>query len=383
MSALFVYSDRFPQYSMGESHPMKLIRLALTRDLIDAYGLLDRPGVLQAEALPAKETALRRIHDEDYLEALQTLNGGMHSPGAYRYGLGSQDCPIIPGVWQLSLLSAGASIQCAEAVHQGAVEVGFNIAGGLHHAQEHKASGFCYLNDPAAAIQWLVDQGHRVAYVDIDAHHGDGVQWLFYETDRVLTISLHESGRYLFPGTGFETETGRGVGEGYSVNVPLLPCTDDEVFCWAFEKIVPTFVQAFKPDFIVSQLGCDTFHTDPLTHLDLTTNGFCRMVQRIKELAGGRWIALGGGGYRVGNVPRAWTLAWALMAGAEVSDELPGEFLAVVDRLDLKSSCPEFEGLKRLRDEPYHSLESGACRREAERVVKYLEKEVLPKVLPA
>ncbi len=198
----------------------------------------------------------------------------------------------------------------------------FNIAGGLHHAASNRASGFCYINDAAVAISLLTDSGLRVAYVDIDAHHGDGVQNAFYDTDQVLTISLHETGYSLFPGTGFPEEFGTDNGEGYSVNVPLAPETDDEIFVWAFEETVPPLLEAFRPDVVVTQLGIDAHWSDPLSNLRLTMQGFLRAVRRLQQSAP-RWLALGGGGYHLGNVPRAWTAVWALMAGIEIPPELP------------------------------------------------------------
>ncbi len=383
MKALFVYSDHYPEYSMGDHHPMKLIRLKLTHDLIRAYGLLDHPDAQLANVRPADEAALSAIHTSDYLEALKLTNPGVEPPHSFRFGLGTADCPVVPGIWDVSLLSTGATLQCAEAVEQGSASVAFNIAGGLHHAQADHASGFCYLNDPAIAIQRLVEQGYRVAYIDIDAHHGDGVQALFYDTDRVLTISLHESGHFLFPGTGFEHEIGRGVGEGYSVNVPFLPYTDDQVFCWAFREVVPPFVEAFQPDIVVTQLGCDSFRDDPITHLELTTNGFCEMVETMKALSDSKWIALGGGGYQLSNVARAWTLAWAMMLNVELPDELPVEFLEEVERSGVKCAYPEFRDLRRLRDDPHEGRDATQSRRYAERIVKHLLDHALPKVKSA
>src|SRR5208337_3210667 len=196
----------------------------------------------------------------------------------------------------------------------------------LHHAGRMRAAGFCYINDIDIAIADLVRKGRRIAYIDIDVHHGDGVQEAFYGTDRVLTISLHESGETLFPGTGFETEIGEGEGRGYSVNIPMPPSSDDELFVYAFDEVVPSLLKKFKPDIVVSQLGVDSFITDPLTHLKYTTNGFCEVVGKIKELSP-RWIALGGGGYDVTNVAKAWTLAWAIMNEVDLPNALPEAFL--------------------------------------------------------
>jgi len=226
----------------------------------------------------------------------------------------------------------------------------------LHHAMRSKASGFCYINDPAVAINFLLKQGKRVAYVDIDAHHGDGVQAAFYDTDKVLTISLHESGEFLFPGTGFPEDSGAGQGRGYSINLPFPPDTGDELFTRGFEEIAPSFIQAYKPDILVTQLGVDTFASDPITHLRLTTNGFETMVKRFRSF-GLPWVALGGGGYDPDNVKRAWTLAWAIMNRVE-------------DR----------ENLIELRDKPLKEKTTNAQRKSVEEAIMYLKKEVLPLV---
>jgi acetoin utilization protein AcuC len=213
-----------------------------------------------------------------------------------------------------------------------------------------------------------------VAYIDLDVHHGDGVQAAFYHTDQVLTISLHETGHTLFPGTGYEYETGEGSGEGYSVNLPFPPFTDDATYLWAFEAIVPPLIQGFKPDVVVSQLGVDTFCSDPLANLQLTLSGFEQAVRRIKGLAP-HWVALGGGGYDISNVARAWTLAWAVMNDVEVDDNLPEAYQEMAAKFGIHG--------KKLREEPAPSAEgpSGGGRREMERVVDYLQKKIFPRML--
>jgi acetoin utilization protein AcuC len=267
----------------------------------------------------------------------------------------------------------GATLQAVDFVASGKGEAAFNIAGGLHHATRTRASGFCYINDPVIGIMKLLGRGKRVAYIDIDAHHGDGVQKAFYESNRVLTISLHETGSTLFPGTGFEYEIGEGEGEGYSVNLPFPPYTDDEVYIWTFEEVVPEFIHAFRPDIVVTQLGVDTFYNDPLTNLDLTILGYERVLRRIKNLAP-RWIALGGGGYNISNVARAWTLAWAVMNGIELKEELPESFLKEAVKLGIEER--ELRGRQRT---PLHS-QNKENRAEMERVVHYIKETVLPRV---
>jgi len=326
MKAAFIYSDDFSRFSYGSGHPLKPFRLKLTYELIKACGLLapDDPRVIVP--VPAKREDLLAFHSAEYIGMLEASNSGKELPGATVYGLGEGDNPVFPGMFDWSLLVAGASLMAADLVDSGEAGIAFNISGGLHHAQANRASGFCYINDPVLAIMLLVRRGRRVAYIDIDAHHGDGVQAAFYDSDRVLTISLHETGQTLFPGTGFERETGEGKGKGYSVNIPLPPEAGDELFVKAFTEALPPRVERFRPDVIVSQLGVDTFRSDPLAHLNVTTEGFCTLVRMIKSLAP-KWVALGGGGYDTTNVARAWTLAWAIMNDVQAPDEIPPSFL--------------------------------------------------------
>jgi acetoin utilization protein AcuC len=224
---------------------------------------------------------------------------------------------------------AGASLVAAEAVLSGRADHAFTPAGGLHHAMPERASGFCVYDDPAIAIAWLLANGaDRVAYVDVDVHHGDGPQAIFYRDPRVLTISIHESGRYLFPGTGFVDERGEGEAEGTKANVPLPPFTSDDPWLQAFREVVPPLVRRWKPDVLVTQLGCDTHHTDPLAHLNLSTHAYREAAKVLHQLAheaaGGRWLATGGGGYQWAHVvPRAWTIYFAEMSERDLPDQLP------------------------------------------------------------
>lgn len=325
MKRSFVFSDDMLVYDYGPQHPLKVKRLRLARDLMKACGLLEGPEISVEIPAPAGREELTRFHTEAYVDVLDAANSGKPFPGLERYGIGPGDNPVFPGMYDWSCHVAGASLHAARLVAEGMVDIAFGMAGGLHHAREARASGFCYVNDPVLVIMDLLDRGFRVAYVDVDVHHGDGVQWAFYQTNRVLTISLHQDGRTLFPGTGSVEEMGSGEGEGFSVNVPLWFGTDDWLYLQAFEEVVLPLISAFKPDVAVTQLGVDTFHGDPLASLDLTTQGFVRVVQKMKELFP-RWVALGGGGYDLMNVARAWTLAWGVMIGRDPEDEIPEEF---------------------------------------------------------
>ncbi len=327
MKTAFLYSEKFGSFFYGSEHPMKPVRLRLTYELIEKLGLARLPDAMMAEARPAKESELRLFHTHEYVKVLKEANTGIIPVEGSAHGLGFGDNPVFNGVYEWSRYCAGASVMAAGLVAEGKVMTAFNIAGGLHHAMPDRASGFCYINDPAIAIKYLVNQGKRVAYVDIDAHHGDGVEYAFYDSNSVLTISLHESGQWLFPGTGFVTDTGIKEGKGYSVNLPFPPGTGDEVFVMGFNRIVPDFIEAFKPDVLVTQLGVDTFETDPITQLDLTTNGFEEMVKRFRSF-NLPWVALGGGGYNMSNVARAWTLAWGIMNDVKVPNAIPEDFLS-------------------------------------------------------
>jgi acetoin utilization protein AcuC len=241
------------------------------------------------------------------------------------YGLGLGDNPVFRGLWEVAQLVAAGSLLAADVVARGEAQRAFHFAGGLHHAFPNRASGFCYVNDAVLAILRLREHGLRVAYIDIDAHHGDGVQHAFYADPDVLTVSTHERGERLFPGTGFVREVGEGQGVGFSVNLPLEAYTDSSIYLPAFEAVVPPLIERFRPDVIVAQLGVDAHRTDPLTHLALDVQGFAQAVKRIAALAP-RLVALGGGGYDLRNVARMWTVAWAVLNDVELAPTLPAAF---------------------------------------------------------
>lgn len=322
----YVYTDEFQRFDYGPQHPMRMRRLALTHELMELCGLQAKPCTFD----PASFEELMIYHDRRYLETLKELSASPLASGYVAFGLGPSDNPIFQGMYELSALIAGGTLAAARLVSQEGLPAAFNISGGMHHALAARAAGFCYVNDPVLAIRRLAQQGKRVVYVDIDAHHGDGVQWAFFESDQVLTISLHQHPATLFPGTGYLEEMGRGAGKGFAVNLPLWIDTDDDVFMKSFDAVVPPLVEAFAPDYLVTQLGVDTFLNDPLANLNLTTKGFGHAVRCFKDLAWGRWIALGGGGYNMINVARAWTLAWAIISEQEglLPEELPEEFVS-------------------------------------------------------
>jgi acetoin utilization protein AcuC len=298
----------------------------MTYDLLDSYGVLGS-GVEVVTPEMADWEEVAETHSRDYLEMLNRLEDGEPVRGMQRYGFGGGDNPIFEGIYGASLLYTGASAQAAQAIVDGAGggQVAFNISGGLHHAHYDCAAGFCVLNDCAVALRRLRRKYARVAYVDIDVHHGDGVQELFYTDDTVLTISLHESGRTLFPGTGFTHEIGEGKGEGFSVNVPFAPYTTDEVWLEAWRAAALPLLKAFDPEAIVLQMGTDTQELDPLAHLCLTAQGWLEAVKDVRDL-GKPIVAIGGGGYNLTTVPRMWTLAIAALARLDLPDEIPASY---------------------------------------------------------
>lgn len=313
------WDERLISYDFGPGHPMNPVRVELTMALARGLGVLDRPGVRVSEFEAADDKLLRLVHEEPYIAAVK--QAGATGLPDLRHGLGTTDNPIFLGMHEASALVAGASVAAAEAVWTGRAEHAANVSGGLHHALSGAASGFCVYNDPAIAIAWLLENGaERVAYVDIDVHHGDGVQAAFYDDPRVLTISLHETPRTLFPGTGFPDETGA---EGTSVNISLPPGTGDRPWLRAFDAIIPPLLRRFRPDVLVTQQGADGHALDPLAHLILSVDGqrtaYGLLHRLAHETAGGRWVLTGGGGYElVQVVPRAWTHLLAEAAGEPI-----------------------------------------------------------------
>jgi acetoin utilization protein AcuC len=318
----FIDTSPFWKYSYGEYHPLKMYRLYLTQELQRAKGLLEGVEIIYPKM--ADMGLIKKFHSEDYLRVLELADEGDWRDYMIYYGLGTGDCPVVKGIYTASLLSAGASQLCAEYIIKGG-KYAFNMAGGLHHAMPDRASGFCYINDPVIAIFKLLENFKRVLYLDIDAHHGDGVERAFYSDPRVFTISTHESGKYLFPGTGFEYEMGEGEGFGYSLNFPFPPNSGDDVYIWAFENVIKRAIENFKPEVVVLQSGADALKGDPLTHWNLTTNSYITVYDFVLSL-GIPVLALGGGGYNIGNVCRLWTILLSKLTGKAIDDQVPEEW---------------------------------------------------------
>ena len=313
------WDEQLTGYDFGPDHPLAPVRVELTMALARELGVLTQPSVSMLDPAPADRDELELVHDPAYIDAVR--QAGRDGMGNLRYGLGTPDNPVFAGMHEASALVVGATLAAARAVWRGEAGHAVNIAGGLHHAMRRSASGFCIYNDPAIAISALLDAGaRRIAYVDLDVHHGDGVQAAFYHDPRVLTISLHEHPATLFPGTGLASEIGSGQGRGYAVNLPLPAFTGDAGWLRAFDAVVPPLLRAFRPEVLVSQHGCDSHRLDPLAHLELSIDAQRRAAVMVHDLAhevsGGRWLLTGGGGYElVQVVPRTWTHLLAIAAG--------------------------------------------------------------------
>ena len=363
-SVLLVWNEELLTYDLGATHPMAPGRLEFTMALADDLGVLAGRELRIAAPRPASSGMLQLVHEPAYVAAVRGAarrpSMQVHDP----FGLGSEDNPIFDGMHEASALVTGATVDAAMAVRSGAAQHAVNLAGGLHHAMPARASGFCIYNDAAVAIASLLADGvQKVAYVDLDAHHGDGVEAAFYRDPRVLTISLHESGYTAFPGTGFASESGQGAAEGTAVNVALPPGTGDAGWLRAFHAVVSPLVRAFEPQILITQLGCDTHRLDPLAQLELSVDAhrhsYAVLHQLAHEVTGGRWIAVGGGGYEIVQVvPRSWTHLLAEITGhpLDPDTETPESWLDLVQRRTGR------EGPKRLTDgtEPaYHPWDAG------------------------
>ncbi len=319
--AAFVYSDVLSRHELSPEHPMKPVRLRYVYELLESYDAFAAPNASLVQPRMAAEEEVLAFHVREYVEAVRSFSAGLLPGYPSTFNLGAGDNPIYEGMYEAALWSTGASLKAADMLLAGEADAAMSISGGLHHAWADRASGFCVFNDPVLAIMALTRAGMRVAYVDIDCHHGDGVQAAFYDTDEVLTISVHESGQFIFPGTGFTNETGAGSGAGYSVNVPLYPYTTDETYLWAFRETVVPLLDAFRPDALVTQVGIDSHYRDPITHLALTVQGFAEAVAGFAGVAP-LWLTLGGGGYDLQAVARAWTLAFGVLSEQELPDEI-------------------------------------------------------------
>lgn len=317
------------RYDFGPNHPLRPERISAGLSLLETCRLWEPAGE-SIVVSPAPVSELETVHDPAYMSAVDQAGSGTYPRRALaEHGLTGSDNPPFPDMHHASSVVVGATVAAARAVISGQLAHAFSPAGGLHHALRGRASGFCIYNDAAVASAILLrEYGARVLYVDLDCHHGDGVQWIFYDAPEIFTLSFHESGRFLFPGTGGVEERGGGPGRDFCLNFPFVPFTRDDSWQRALHALLPAVTEGFRPDIILSNHGCDTHVWDPLTHLSLTTASFVEgaaLVHRLAhEYCAGRWVAVGSGGYdwrRV--VPRSWAILWAEMSGRPLPDSLP------------------------------------------------------------
>ncbi|MFW9807682.1 MAG: acetoin utilization protein AcuC [Candidatus Thorarchaeota archaeon] len=342
---VYPYSDALLEYEFQKDHPLTPDRLKLTYLLSKQIGLLDK--VNKIEPSLASRDELELFHTSEYIDAV--IDSGTNNNPHPQYGLGTADNPIFPLIHETGARYVGATLDAMRAIMNGASNA-FCISGGLHHAHKNAASGFCIYNDIAIAINMLFQKKKcKVLYFDFDAHHGDGVQNAFYQSKDVMTISIHQSGKTLFPGTGFIYETGGAKGTGYSINVPLLPGAGTPELIRVFEEVVVPLFESFKPDLLITQLGVDGHYMDPLAHLTYTSHGYETVLQRLRNMAAKSckigWLAVGGGGYHPVNVARLWSLFLAVILDEDVPQKIPNEFKEICNQMGY-SEMPEH-----LRDE--------------------------------
>jgi len=339
-----IYTNEYQKYNFGPQHPLRPLRIKLTYSLMEKLGLLNNESLEILAPRMCTREELEMVHSTDYVEAVKRLSEDPNDKEIkpYTYGLGPGDNPIFKGMYEASSLVCGASLVAADLVwKENDFNFAFNPAGGLHHAMKNRASGFCIFNDIAVAIKHLqkLEKNIRIAYLDIDCHHGDGVQWLFYDDPNVLTISLHESGKFLFPGTGDTKERGESEGQGYAINFPLLPGTSNKMYLKLFRKCVPRILETYQPDILLTQLGVDTHFNDPLTQMGLSISIYRDLGQTIETCAtdycNNRWLAFGGGGYQMSVVPRAWTIFLSKMLHIDLENKLPDSWIR-----EVKQSVP-------------------------------------------
>ncbi|MBN2160723.1 MAG: acetoin utilization protein AcuC [Spirochaetes bacterium] len=369
---VLVYSDRLASYDFGHGHPFKPSRARQMMELLNRYSLLDGPDKLVIVPGPIDEELLYLFHDRAYIDILRNSERGEFTMKMLEAGLGTEDCPVFPGLWDFCLHAAGGTHRGAMMIAEDAgPRVVFNPVGGFHHAGAGHAEGFCYINDLAVAIEWLTGRGRRVAYIDIDVHFGNGIRDAFAGRSDVLCVSIHESGMSIYPWSGFVEDIGEGEGRGYTVNIPIMEASDDEVYLYAFESVVPPILQAFRPDIVVAVIGADTHREDLLGHLNLTSIGYERTVRTINALSP-RLLLTGGGGYNMYKTASLWTLAWAAVCGLEPVDAYAGLIGGMMYGPESQSGT--------LRDQPY--LVSGntkdRCFEYARDMVASIKKNVFP-----
>jgi len=351
-----IYCDEFLKYDLGEFHPFKPWRCKRMIDILKEKEVFKREGLRLIEKFPVNEKLLELIHDRSYIDFVKAKS--KEGKGYLDYG----DTPATRGIFKGALYRACASIYCGQLVFEGEVLHAFNPGGGFHHAGSNYAAGFCVFNDVALTVRFMQEKYRieRIAVVDIDGHHGDGTQRIFYD-EPILTISFHRYGGYFYPGSGWMDEIGEGEGKGYSVNVPLPAGTGDDAFIYSFDEIVPPLLKSYRPEVIVVQFGADGYYTDPLVGLALTTHTYEHVARRLHmlshELCSGRLVMTGGGGYSAEDAARIWALAFMIIADlpSDMFNDLRDDFKTTSSNYILETVRRRVERIKSLIF-PYHNI---------------------------
>ncbi|MCX7957510.1 MAG: acetoin utilization protein AcuC [Deltaproteobacteria bacterium] len=366
--ARIIYSEKFEKYTYGANHPFRLDRGRLFLNSALRLNILNDSDIVLTDN--GKEEDIRLFHTSEYTDILKRANSGEIESEFLQYGIGLPDNPVFKGIFDVAVLHTSMAREAYEQIKN--TDRIFVPVGGLHHAMRNRASGFCYINDLGILIELLLGESKKVFYIDIDAHHGDGIQNGFYDNPRVLKMSFHESGKTLFPFGGFEDELGSGEGKFFNLNIPLNCYADDEIFLFLFKKIFIPIIEKFNPDITVAQIGVDMMSTDPLTHLRLTNNSYIEAIRIIKEKSK-KLIAFGGGGYNPDNIVKGYTLAWAVLNDIETDDyynaSLGGTFMG-----SQELSVGSLKDMNLFVSGP----EKDVAAKEAERIYNYYRENIFP-----
>jgi acetoin utilization protein AcuC len=318
-----IHSDQLEAYEYPSNCPFNISRAKKTKELLLSLGMYTDDDAIEVPPVPASREILEKIHAPEYLDELKRAGKGQFETSMLQMGLGTSDCPVFKGMYDYSVLASGASVTGAQLILDGKAKIAFNPSGGFHHAHKYSAAGFCYINDVAMACQLLTEGGKRVLFLDIDVHHTDGVQEAFYDRNDVMTISTHQDGHTIFPGTGFPRDIGAGDGKGYSVNLPLPVGTYDDAFMKVISEAVMPLIHFYNPDVIAIEIGADGLAGDPLAGLNLTNNVYGDVIAQLMAF-GKPILAVGGGGYNIENTVRAWALTWTALCGKDNPHECMG-----------------------------------------------------------
>lgn len=318
---VFIHSDEIEKYHYPQDCPFKSERAKRTKEILVSLNYYTQQNQKEAAPVAATDDELTMFHTKEYLEVLKKVSNGKFCADFLFMGLGTDDCPVFPDLYDYAVLASGGTVTGAKMLLENQADVVFNPSGGFHHACSDKAGGFCYINDVVLGCHTLINAGKRVLCIDLDAHHGNGTESAFYDTDQVFTISFHESGKTLYPWSGFEKDIGIGKGKGYTMNMPFPQGTDDDTYYKVFSELVPPVIKSYNPDYIVLELGMDILSTDPLTHLSMTNNVIADIIPLITQFEK-PMLVVGGGGYNPEDAARGWALCWTVLCNITFEEDL-------------------------------------------------------------